>query len=36
MLSIDMLFMLDKQKTSILDMTPKRPDTSAGALLGEV
>ena len=33
MLSIDIQFMLDEEKTSILDMAPKRPDTTADMVI---
>jgi len=33
MLSIDIQFMIDEEKTSILDMAPKRPDTAADMVI---
>jgi len=35
MLSIDIQFMLDDKKTSILDMAPKRPDTMADMVIAK-
>jgi len=35
MLSIDMQFMLDGKKTSIIDMAPKWPDTMADMVIAK-
>jgi len=35
MLSIDMQFMLDEKKSSILDMAPKQPDTMADMVINK-
>ena len=35
MLSVDMQFMLDAEKSAILDMAPKRPDTMTDMVIAK-